>query len=717
MAPDSRRSESRGSLDSRISGWRESCEIATTGTRSSRASALRPRLISDTSWTRFASRERGRGLHELEVVHDHEIKADLRLQPAGLGPELHRADVRRVVDVDGRFGEAGHGLGDAHEVHLVEEAGPQALAVDVPDRAEQPQDQLFLAHLQAEDPDALAGRVADRRELGDVEREARLAHRRPRGDHDEVGRLEAGGQRVEVRESGPDAADLAAVRMQVVEPVERLVEERPERAEARRNAALGHREELRFRAVDRLLDLRPVLVPDPGDLAGSRDQVAQDSLALDDPGVLAGEDGSGRLLGERREVGPAADLLEVAAALQRLRDGDDVDRLATLPQLEHRGVDAAVGLPVEVVRPDDVGHLDDRVAVDEERAEDRLFGFDALRRKAIEGHADSELGAGPVNGGGLPPRPPAGCPRVRGDIPNRTCGMGAARGYPVDGCGWPACQISRQARPSARRRSIEAADHPDELALDPYRVVVLRRIGRVGRLEPHAPVLLEEPLERDGVLLHLGDDDVTVAGGLLGPDHDVVTVRDERLDHRIPSDPEEVGVPRGGQHLRHGLVVPDHLVGLDRTARGDLTDHGEHVRLASRRLGRHLARKPEGEGSLRRETEHPALGGAAALQVAILLERLEVVMDGRGGGEADGASDLADRRGDAGRPEHRRDVVQDLPLPFRVVLGHASSFPALRRILPNVRSIVKVGRPGWRLPGPDSGHSALSRPGLRDRRS
>ena len=56
MEPDSRRSDRRGSFDSRISGWRDSCERAMTGTDSSRARALRPREISLTSWTRFASR-------------------------------------------------------------------------------------------------------------------------------------------------------------------------------------------------------------------------------------------------------------------------------------------------------------------------------------------------------------------------------------------------------------------------------------------------------------------------------------------------------------------------------------------------------------------------------------------------------------------------------------------------------------------------------------
>ena len=62
--------------------------------------------------------------------------------------------------------------------------------------------------------------------LGDVEREARLADAGSGRDDDEVALLEAGRQRVEVREAGPDAADLAAVGVQVVEPVVRLVEER-----------------------------------------------------------------------------------------------------------------------------------------------------------------------------------------------------------------------------------------------------------------------------------------------------------------------------------------------------------------------------------------------------------------------------------------------------------------------------------------------------------
>ena len=46
-------------------------------------------------------------------------------------------------------------------------------------------------------------------------------------------------------------------------------------------------------------------------------------------------------------------------------------------------------------------------------------------------------------------------------------------------------------------------------------VVELRLVVRVGRLQPDAVLLPEEALERDRVLLHLGDDDVPVARRLL----------------------------------------------------------------------------------------------------------------------------------------------------------------------------------------------------------
>ncbi len=353
-----------------------------TGTDSSRARALRPREISETSWTRLASLLVVVACIELQVVDDHEIETGLGLQPAGLGAQLHGADVRRVVDVHRRLGQRVHRRRDAGEVELVQETGAELLRVDVGDAREQAQDQLLLAHLQAEDTDALA--LAHGGVLGDVEGERRLADRGTRCDHDQVARLESRRERIEVGEAAPDARDLTAVGVQVVETVVRIVEQRLERAEAGVDALLADGEQLRLGPVDRLLDLGRILVADAGDAAGGTDEVPQHGLAFDDPGVLRCVDGGRRLVAQARQVGPAAHGFEVLAALERLRHGDDVDRLAALEQVEDRGIDAAVGLTVEILGPQELGDLDDGIAVDEDGAENGLLGFETLWRKAVD---------------------------------------------------------------------------------------------------------------------------------------------------------------------------------------------------------------------------------------------------------------------------------------------------------------------------------------------
>ena len=103
---------------------------------------------------------------------------------------------------------------------------------------------------------------------------------------------------------------------------------------------------------------------------------------------------------------------------------------------------------------------------------------------------------------------------------------------------------------------------------------------------------------------------------------------------------------------------------------------GDDARVAGRRLRDELARQAEPDRGRRGQADRARLGGAA-LQVALALEDLEVVVDGRGGGEADRARDLPDRRRIAPGAERRRDEVEDLDLAFGVVLRHS------RLLVPN----------------------------------
>ena len=261
-------------------------------------------------------------------------------------------------------------------------SGAEPLAVDVGDRGQQAEHQLLLAHLEAEHADALL--VVDGGVLGDVQREARFADRRPGREDHEVALLEARRERVEVPEPGPDAADLAPMRVQVVEPVVGVVEEAAEQREAGGDTTLADCEQLGLGAVDRLLDFGRVLVADAGDPARGADQVPQHRLALDDSRVLRRVDGRRRGVRQGAEVGAPADRFQVLVALERLGDRDDVNRLAPFEQVQDHRVDLGMGLAVEVLGLEELGDLDDRVAVDEDRAEHGLLGLDGLRRKAVD---------------------------------------------------------------------------------------------------------------------------------------------------------------------------------------------------------------------------------------------------------------------------------------------------------------------------------------------
>ena len=143
----------------------------------------------------------------------------------------------RVVDEHGSVREGLHGRRDAGEVQLFQEAGAEALRVDGGDAGEEAQDELVLAHLQAEDAHRLA--LAHGGVLGDVEGQAGLADARPGRQDDQVARLEAGGELVQVHEARGDAQDLAAVGVEVVQAVVGVVEQGAQGAEAVAGSGAG----------------------------------------------------------------------------------------------------------------------------------------------------------------------------------------------------------------------------------------------------------------------------------------------------------------------------------------------------------------------------------------------------------------------------------------------------------------------------------------------
>ena len=107
------------------------------------------------------------------------------------------------------------------------------------------------------------------------------------------------------REAGRDAQDLAAMLVQVLEPVVGLAQQRRQRLEAAGGAVLADLEQDPLRPVDGDLGVVRLLVADRRDPPGGADQVAQHRLALDDAAVVLDVDRRRHRVHQAGQVGRA----------------------------------------------------------------------------------------------------------------------------------------------------------------------------------------------------------------------------------------------------------------------------------------------------------------------------------------------------------------------------------------------------------------------------
>ena len=149
-------------------------------------------------------------------------------------------------------------------------------------------------------------------------------------------------------------------------------------------------------ALDQLARVAPVHEHLVLDLAGGREQPAQQRVLLDDARVVEDVAHGRNDRGQRVHVALAAGLLELAVAAQVVADRQRVDGLwlGLLLQAHHRPEDQLVARAVEVVGPQADLEQDavERLLGEQDRAEDGGLGLGVLRRDASAG-----LGSG-LNG-------------------------------------------------------------------------------------------------------------------------------------------------------------------------------------------------------------------------------------------------------------------------------------------------------------------------------
>ncbi len=146
----------------------------------------------------------------------------------------------RVVDVEVRVAQRLQRVRDVAVFLLADLPAHQPVVVDLRLGREHAHEQLLFRHFQAEEAGDL---VVGRHVLRDVEDEARLAHRRPGRDDDQVAALEAARHLVDLGKAGRDAGDEALVLEELLDLREAVFDQIPHRDETRLDAVVGDRKD------------------------------------------------------------------------------------------------------------------------------------------------------------------------------------------------------------------------------------------------------------------------------------------------------------------------------------------------------------------------------------------------------------------------------------------------------------------------------------------
>ena len=319
--------------------------------------------------------------HQLQVVDDDELEAHLLFEAAALRPNLDERHVRAVVDVERGVVDAAPRRGDRGPVAGVDGSLAHVLQGDGGLGGEQAHRDLAAAHLEREEDRRHV--VLDRRRAGEVEREGRLSERGPCGDDDQLARVEAVREVVQLGESSGDSRHRAVAALGCLDLVDRRLDGHGEGHEVLGDDPAGHPVDLRLGVVDEVDDLALAGVAHLHDPRARLDEAAQHGLLGHDGRVVARVRGGRHEAGERVQVVGAARPGELARLEQLVGDGDHVGRFPVRVQRQDRVEDDLVLGHVEVGganRLDDVG---DGVLAQEHSADGALLGEEVVGRGAL----------------------------------------------------------------------------------------------------------------------------------------------------------------------------------------------------------------------------------------------------------------------------------------------------------------------------------------------
>jgi len=224
---------------------------------------------------------------------------------------------------------------------------------------------------------------------------------------------------------GAEAGDFAALLVEFVDGAEGVADDVGDVGEAAGDGVLGDLHHAVFNLVEDVDSFEGLVGGLHHAHVADAHELAHEGFVADDADVGFDGELAGKAFGEGGEVGAAADGVEFLAFAEVFGDGDDVDGVADLGEVEHDLVDFAVGVEGEVVGFEEHGGVDDGEGFDEHGAEDGLLGVERGRAVVVVGVYEAGDGCHAVG-----PSSCCGNYRIRRGVRARlckTCPAGRAR--------------------------------------------------------------------------------------------------------------------------------------------------------------------------------------------------------------------------------------------------------------------------------------------------
>ncbi len=269
----------------------------------------------------------------------------------------------------------------ARVVLVAQQSLAHLLRVDAPLGGEHALHERLLAHFQREHSDGDV--LLDGGVLRDVEHERGLSHRRARRDDHEIGGLEPGSELVEIGEAAGDSGDRLAAALQRLDALHRRPHQLLHAREALQPALLAHLEDPLLRVVEQLFGGGATLESLGDDRRRRLDESPKERLLLHDLGVILDVGRRGHGVDQLTDVFLAAGRIELAAAIELVRERDGIDDFAALRDRDHRAEDPAMPLVVEHRVVDVLTGTENGIRVHEHGRDHRLLGLRSAGRSAV----------------------------------------------------------------------------------------------------------------------------------------------------------------------------------------------------------------------------------------------------------------------------------------------------------------------------------------------